>query len=139
MKTRAWIVVASLVGFLSTAGVARQQTAAPQSGLWHLVPADTNEQAAVPEHRIDVRLYLSTTPYRAAIVNRNTNQDMLPYEVTEFDGKKLRLGQRSAMPCIEGSMMWVQMEWDGVRFKGNLVDDKGNPLPPGPMKLIRSK
>ena len=111
----------------------------PESGLWHLVSADADEQAPPPQHRVDVRLNLSDVPCRAFVVNRHTNEEMLPSAVTEFDGTTLRLGQpwRNAGP--ERPRLWFQMEWDGVRFSGNLVDEKGNPLPGSPrMKLIRA-
>ena len=112
----------------------------PVSGVWHLVPEDTDEQDAPPQHRVDVRLYLAEQPCRAAIVNRNTNEDALPYVVTEFDGKRLRLGQPSQAPDGAGTpRLWFDMEWDGARFNGGLVDDKGNVFPGSPrMKLIRA-
>ena len=136
MTNSTLFIVASIVALFGTTGVARQSQSAPASGLWHLLPADADEQV-LPQHRLDIRLYVSPAPFRAAIVNRNTNEDM-PYAVAEFDGKKLRLGQRPQSPDGADSVVWLQMVWDGVRFTGGFVDDKGDPMPRTvPMKLIR--
>jgi len=86
---------------------------------------------------LDIRLYPSPAPFRAAIVNRNTNQDM-PYSVVEFDGKTLRLGHDTADRGAE-SRRWLQLAWDGSKFTGGYVDADGKPVAPAiPMKLIRA-
>ena len=118
--------------------MAQQKAATPApSGLWHLLAADEKEEV-IPQHRMDIRLYPSPAPLRAAIVNRVTGEDM-PYSTAEFDGTTLRLGRRIGQAGSE-DVSWLQMKWDGVRFVGGYVDGKGNSIPGAvPLKLIRSK
>jgi hypothetical protein len=132
------VVVASLVALPGAIAMAQQNTPAPASGLWHLLAFDASEEV-IPQHRVDIRLYLSPAPIRAAMVNRATNQDMQPFSVAEFDGHTLRLGQRSENPGSQGRLVVLRMTWDGVRFAGRYVDDEGTPMPGAvALKLVRS-
>jgi hypothetical protein len=139
MRTRIRaFALAGVVAALGAPALAIQDTSGPAAGLWHLVPQDADEQA-VPQHRMDIRLYPTPAPMRAAIVNRVTNEDM-PYAAVEFDGKVLRLGRPSNVPGASGAIVWLQLTWDGVRFRGGYVDDKGAPVRSAvPLKLIRSR
>jgi hypothetical protein len=101
------------------------------------VPQNADE-LAIPQHRMDIRLYPTPAPFRAAIVNRVTNEDM-PYSAVEFDGKVLRLGRRLETPDGAAATSWLQLTWDGTRFVGGYVDERGQPLPSAvALKLVRA-
>ena len=108
----------------------------PEAGLWHLVPADSDEKA-VPNHRVDIRLYPSPAPFRAAMVNRQTNADM-PYAVATFDGRRLRLQMRAEAGRSQAEMPWLSMDWNGSRFEGTFLEPNGAPTEGSiQLKLIR--
>ncbi len=133
-----FVVAASLIAFPVAVLIAQQNTPAPASGLWHLLAVDANEEA-IPQHRVDIRLDMSAAPIRAAMVNRATNEDLRRFSVAQFDGKTLRLGQRSEVPGSEGRLVVLQMTWDGTRFSGLYVDEDGKPMPGSvALKLVRA-
>ena len=136
MWTSTGLGVAGLFGLLLAVGGAQQPAAGPTAGLWHLLPADTDEEE-IPQHRLDIRLYPTPAPFRAAIVNRNTNEDM-PYAAVEFDGQTLRLGSDAPGRGPE-ARIWLNLTWDGVKFTGGFFDAQGKAMPgPNQPKLVRS-
>ena len=136
MKKRTWFAAASLLGLMGASVVAQQTPPAPAAGLWHLIEADADEKD-IRQHRLDIRLYPTPAPFRAARVNRNTNEES-PYSLVEFDGKTLRLvfDPEGLGPAAR---TWLKLTWDGVKFTGNFVDGQGKPVAnPIPLKLIRA-
>lgn len=131
------IVVALALAALPSVTRAMPQTQellAPGAGLWHLVPKETDEQN-IPEHRVDIRLYPTPPPFRAAMVNRGTGQDM-PNIIasTSFDGKKLRLEMKG------DRQVFLDMTWDGTRFEGMYLDAAGKPVEKAiPLKLVKAR
>ena len=133
-----WMVATGLVAFSAGILSARQGRPAPESGLWHLLSANQSE-VLISEQRVDIRLYMSSSPMRAAMVSRATGEDMLPFTVAEFDGETLRLGRRSDVADSRGKLFVLEMRWDGARFEGQYVDEQGAAVPGGvPLKLVRS-
>jgi hypothetical protein len=134
--------VALAVSFMSGLAMfsinAQTPTSAPASGLWHLLAQEDNE-TPVPEHRMDIKLWVSPGPFKAAWVNRVTSDEM-PYAAASFDGKLLRLQFPAPAGQSQAEMGWLQMTWNGTRFDGGYVDAKFQPVPKGrPLKLVRSK
>ena len=125
--------LALVVGFLSgqaaKAPVA-QTMPAPVSGLWHLLALDADE-TPLPDihHRMNVRLWLPPLEVRAATLHPLSMQER-PFPETAFDGRTLRIRQRPDN--------WLVMTWNGKRFEGRSVDEKGQPLG-GRLKLIPAK
>jgi hypothetical protein len=127
-----------LLGLLATVNHPYQESASPAAGIWHLIPRDADEQN-IPDHRMDLRLYPSPAPFRAAIVNRNTKED-IPYAVATFDGRTLRLQMRAGAGVTQAEMPWLQMTWYGTRFDGSYVDANGQPIAGLiSFKLVRAK
>lgn len=139
MRIRNWFVVVALIVASGAIAAARQNAPAPQSGLWHLLQASERE-APLPGHRVDIRLSMSPAPIRAAMVNRATGADLAPYPLAEFDGETLRLGERSQIAGSVGQLVVLRMKWDGVRFTGHYVDEKGEPIAGGVvLKLVKAQ
>jgi hypothetical protein len=138
MRIRNGFVVVALIVASGAIAAARQNAPTPQSGLWHLLPADQSE-TPIPQHRVDIRLSMSSAPMRAAMVNRTTGADMPPYTLAEFDGETLRLGIRSRVEGSAGQLVVLRMKWDGARFTGLYVNEQGEPIAGGvALKLIKS-
>jgi hypothetical protein len=117
-------------GLAMTSINAQTPTAAPASGLWHLLLLEDDE-ANIPGHRAAIRLWLPPMQVRAATLMPGSI-DGRPFTETSFDGRTLRIRQRPDN--------WLVMTWNGKRFEGGSVDDKGQPLPGArPMKLIPAK
>jgi hypothetical protein len=105
----------------------------PAAGLWHLLAKDEPEEP-IPQHRVDIRLYPTPAPFRAAMVHRGTGQDM-PDVITStsFDKRKLRLEMKGERH------VFLEMTWDGKRFEGTYLDAAGRPLQGSiPLKLVKS-
>lgn len=137
-RARLLLICVLVFGSLTVVGYAQMATPRPAAGVWHLVPADTDEQA-IPNHRMDIRLYTDATPFRAAVVNRVTSEDM-PYAASTFDGRTLRLQMRAQSGRTQAEMPWLSMEWDGSRFDGEYVDASGAPIAGGvKFKLIHAR
>lgn len=138
MRMHSGIVVVALMVVSGSIAAAWQSTRVPQSGLWHLLSADESE-APVPQHRVDIRLRMSPAPMQAAMVNRATGEDALPFSLAEFDGETLRLGRRAEVQGSVGQLVVLTMKWDGARFTGRYVDEQGEPIPGGvALKLVAS-
>ena len=122
-----------VVGVLSgqvTPAPAAQTTPAPMSGLWHLLLLEDDE-VNIPGHRAAIRLWLPPMQVRAATLMPGSIEGR-PFTETSFDGRTLRIRQRPDN--------WLVMTWNGQRFEGGSVDDKGQPVPGArPMKLIPAK
>lgn len=139
MRMQNGFVVVALIVASCAIEAARQSVPVPQSGLWHLMQVDESE-APIPQHRVDIRLGMSPAPMWAAMVNRATGADMLPYPLAEFDGQTLRLGRRSEVQGSVGQLVVLRMKWDGTRFTGLYVDEQGEPIAGGAtLKLIKAR
>jgi hypothetical protein len=137
MRGVGWIVATALVAVSAAVPSAWQTAPRPESGLWHLVAANESE-VPLPQHRVDIRLYMTSQPMRAAMVNRATGEDMLPFSLAEFDGETLRLGRRSEVAESLGQLIVLEMRWDGTRFTGRYVDEQGTPVAGGvDLKLVK--
>ena len=75
-------LVVLMSGLVMSAIEAQTPTPAPASGLWHLL-AQEDQETPVPEHRMDIKLWVSPGPFKAAWVNRVTNEET-PYAAASF-------------------------------------------------------
>ena len=101
--------------------------------------ASSTDEQSIPEHRMDLRLYPTPAPFRAAIVNRGTGDD-IPYPVAMFDGKTLTLQMGTHDGPPNAGTPFLRMTWDGTRFEGTYVDAAFQPVPKAvQLKLIKSQ
>lgn len=137
MSRIAAAVVLAALPSLTLAMPQNKELPPPAAGIWHLLDKAADEQN-IPDHRVDIRLSPSPEPFRAAIVNRSTGDD-IPYAVAVFNGRVLTLQMGThGGPPMPGTPM-LRMTWDGTRFEGGYVDAAFQPLPKAqPLKLIRS-
>ena len=135
------IVFALALAALPSLTLAMPQTKdlpAPAAGLWHLL-ARGEDEVNIPDHRMDLKLYPTPEPFRAAIVNRVTGED-IPYAVAVFDGKTLTLQMGTHGGPPNPGMPFLRMTWDGTRFEGTYVDAAFQPVPKAvQMKLVKSR
>jgi hypothetical protein len=127
------LVVLAVLPSVTLAMTQTKELPPPAAGLWHLLRTNEDEKN-IPEHRVDVRLYPTPAPFRAAMVHRGTGQDM-PEMIasTTFDGRKLRLEMKG------DRHVFLEMTWDGKRFEGMYLDPAGKPLPGSiQLKLVKS-
>jgi hypothetical protein len=133
MSRIAAAVVLAALPSVTLAMTQAKELPAPAAGLWHLLQKNEDEQN-IPQHRVDIRLYPTPAPFRAAMVHRGTGQDM-PERITSttFDGRKLRLEMKGDRHGF------LEMTWDGKRFEGTYLDPAGKPFPESvPLKLVKS-
>ena len=106
------------------------------SGVWHLLHRDADE-VDVPSHRMDLRLDGDSEQLRAAVLNRNTGEEMLLFEQVSFDGEILLLQMVAQPGQSQTDMPFLMMRADGDTFRGRW-EQQGAAMGPA-MKLIRAR
>ena len=105
------------------------------SGSWHLVGRAANE-VKIPGHRMDLRFDLAAGQFRAAVLCRETGEEMLMIHGASFDGAVLRLQMVAPQGTAQAEMPLLVMRVDGMKLFGHW--HRGG-VPVGPqLKLVRS-
>ena len=110
-----------------------QRDSSNMAGKWYLTDL-ANDDAVVPDHRVDFIFYNEGERYRGAVLLRNGREN--PLAGLEIDGTKLRLQMKAPTGKSQGGMPWLVADFVNSRFEGYYYNSADAPIGPK-LKLVR--